>query len=295
MSNPQEIAREALRGALDIRRRVSASNSQPICVYDTAEQLGIEVIFRPETSLGGLYSKTAQVILIPTHRPPGRQAFTCAHEVGHWFFGHGTGIDEIGDLERYHEDDPKERLVDIFASYLLMPPWAVREAYDRRKWKISNCTPKQAYTIAGQLGVGYETLVQHLRLSLNLISSHHAEQLLKITPKQLRHSVLGHDCAPHLVIADDSWSHVALDLRVGDVAIIPTSTNLEGGSVAIVGSHELGQLIQARQPGISRAESPNQSWAFFIRVSRKDFIGRSTYRHLEDPDFDESAGSNIGR
>lgn len=293
MRNAQEAARLALRGALDVRKRVSASVSQPICIYDTAEQLGIEVIFRPENSLGGMYNKTAETILIPTHRPPGRQAFTCAHEVGHWFFEHGTGIDEINDLERFDEGDPSERLVDIFASYLLMPPWAVRAEYDKRKWKISNCTPEQNYTVAGQLGVGYETLVQHMRFSLNLISSRHAEELLKSTPKQLRRVILGNDSAAHLVIVDDSWSHVALDLRVGDIAIVPPAANLEGESVRIVRRHELGQLIKARRPGISRAESRDQSWAFFVRVSRKDFVGRSIYRHLEDPDFDESAGSNI--
>jgi len=292
MSSPQETARQALRGALDIRKRVSASVAQPICIYDTAEQLGVEVIFRPEKSLGGIYDKTAETILIPTHRPPGRQAFTCAHEIGHWYFEHGTGIDEMSELERFDETDPKERLVDIFASYLLMSPWAVREAYNRRHWKISNCTPKQTYMVAGQLGVGYETLVQHLRLSLNLISSRHAKELLKSTPKQLRRLIIGNDSAPHLVMVDDSWSHVPLDLRVGDFAIVPISANLEGVSVGIVGSHELGQLIQAERPGISRAESRDQSWALFIRVSRKDFVGRSIYRHLEDPNFDEDAGNN---
>jgi len=152
MSNLQETARKALRGALDVRKRVSVSVSQAICIYDTAEQLGIEVIFRPENSLGGIYNKTAETILIPTRRPPGRQAFTCAHEIGHWFFGHGTGIDEISDLERFDKTDPNERLVDIFASYLLMPPWAVREAYDKRKWKINTCTPKQAYTVGWSAG-----------------------------------------------------------------------------------------------------------------------------------------------
>ena len=293
MTNSQETGRQALRGALDVRKRVSATVSQPICIFDTAERLGVEVIFRPENSLGGMYNKTAETILIPTHRPPGRQAFTCAHEIGHWYFEHGTGIDEISDLERFDETDPNERLVDIFASYLLMPPWAVREAYDKRKWKIGSSTPKQTYTVAGQLGVGYETLVQHLRFSLNLISSRHAEELLKNTPKQLRRLILPNETVPHLVIADDLWSDVALDLRVGDVAIVPANANLEGGSVGILGHHELGQLIQARRPGISRAESHDQSWALFIRVSRKDFIGRSIYRHLEDPDFVEDAGDNI--
>jgi Zn-dependent peptidase ImmA (M78 family) len=293
MSNPQEIARRALRGALEIRRRVSASNSQPVCVYDIAEQLGIEVIFRPENSLGGLYNKTAQTILIPTHRPPGRQAFTCAHEIGHWFFGHGTGIDEINDLERYHEDQPNERLVDIFASYLLMPPWAVREAYTTRQWNIDNCTATQAYTIAGQLGVGYDTLVQHLRHSLRVISATHAQFLLETTPQKLRCSLLGSNRTRHLVIVDDRWSGVAVDLQVGDCAIIPTNVRLEGRSAAVVKPHKFGQLIEACKPGISRAESHDETWAVFIRVSRKDFIGRSTYRHLEDPDVDDGTGSDI--
>lgn len=286
MTNRQEIARHALRGALEIRRRVSASNSQPICVYDTAEQLGIEVIFRPENSLGGLYNKSAQTILVPAHRPPGRQAFTCAHEIGHWFFGHGTSIDEIGDLERYHESQPKERLVDIFASYLLMPPRAVRDAYAKRSWGISNCSPRQLYTVACQLGVGYETLVQHLRYSLHLISPSHAEHLLKTTPKDLRCSLVGTDRTRYLVIVDDSWTRVAVDLQVGDMAIIPANVRLEGRSIAIVSKHDFGLLIEGREPGISRVESHDESWAVFVRVSRKDFIGRSIYRHLEDPDVD---------
>src|SRR5437868_6802416 len=152
MSNGKEAGRQALRGAIEIRKRTSASNSQPICVYDTAERLGLEVIFRPELSLGGMYSKAPRVILIPAQRPPGRQAFTCAHEIGHWYYGHGTAIDEINDLEQYSENKPEERLVDIFASYLLMPPWAVNEAFARRGWSPSNCEPIQVYTVAGQLG-----------------------------------------------------------------------------------------------------------------------------------------------
>jgi Zn-dependent peptidase ImmA (M78 family) len=284
-----ELARQALRGALEIRRRVSVANSEPVCIFDIAEQLGIEVVFRPETSLGGLYNKTTQTILIPTHRPAGRQAFTCAHEIGHWFFGHGTSIDEISDVERYYEDNAKERVVDIFASYLLMPPRAVREAYNKRGWETGNCTPMQAYVVAGQLGVGYETLVQHMRYSLRLISNTHAEQLLKTTPQKLRHALLGADRTQRLVFVDLAWTKVAIDLQVGDLAIVPKTAKLEGSSAVIVGDHELGTIIEARAPGVSRIELLNKAWSAFVRVSRKDFIGRSIYRHLEDPDVNEPA------
>jgi Zn-dependent peptidase ImmA (M78 family) len=293
MSNSKEGPRQALRGSLEVRKRTFASKFEPICVYDTAEQLGLEVIFRPENSLGGIYSKASQVILVPAQRPPGRQAFTCAHEIGHWYYGHGTGIDEINDLEQYSENKPEERLADIFASYLLMPPWAVNEAFARRGWSPNHCTPIQIYTVAGQLGVGYQTLVQHLRYSLRLISSTQAQQLLKTTPKQLRCSLLGNDATRYLLLVDSAWTKVAIDLQVGDLAILPPNVRLEGESASHVGNHALGLIIEGRAPGITRAESHDRSWAAFVRVSRKNFTGRSIYRHLEDPDVNENTGNDM--
>jgi hypothetical protein len=269
---------------LETRRRAGKSKSEPVCVFDLAEGLGVEVKFCPGNSLGGMYAKASQTILVPALRPPGRQAFTCAHELGHWVFGHGTRIDEWDDMERDRDDQPEERLVNHFASYLLMPPWAVEAAFAQRRWNPSNCTPTQAYIVAGQLGVGYETLIQHLRWSLRLIPVHHAEELLQTTPKQFRRSVLGYDEARHLVIADHAWSNVAVDLQVGDAAILPESVAVEGSSATVTGAHEMGVVVTARVPGISRAESADGAWAVFVRVSRKDFVGRSTYRFLEDPD-----------
>ena len=135
--------------------------------------------------------------------------------------------------------------------------------------------------------------MQHLRYSLNLISPTHAEHLLDTTPKELRCSLFGNDRTRHLIIVDQAWEKVAVDLQVGDLAILPASVTLEGTSAAIVSQHDLGQLLEARKPGISRAESYDQSWAAFVRVSLRDFIGRSIYRHLEDPDVNNNTGSDI--
>lgn len=284
MSTRMEIARQGLRGALETRRHSGKSKSEPICIFDFAEGLGVEVKFCPGNSFGGMYAKASQTILVPSLRPPGRQAFTCAHELGHWFFGHGTRVDELEDMERDRDDQPEEWLANSFASYLLMPPWSVGEAFAKRHWNPGSCTPTQVYVIAGQFGVGYETLVQHLCWSLRLTPAHHAERLLKTTPKQLRRLVLGHDEARHLVIADRAWSTVAVDLQVGDVAIFPETVSVEGPSAAITSTHEMGVVVTGKVPGILRAESADGSWAVFVRVCRKDFTGRSTYRFLEDQD-----------
>lgn len=286
MNGLMSLARQALRGALETRRRLPAARSDPICVYDMAERLGIEVRFVAGNSFGGMYAKSSQTILVPSLRPSGRQAFTCAHEMAHWFFEHGTRIDELAIIDARTYTNPEEHLANTFAGYFLMPPWAVTEAFQRRRCSPISCTPLQAYGVALQLGVGYGTLISHLRWSLQLITPLRAEELLQTNPKQLRETVLGGNLTRHLVIVDPAWTKIPVDLEVDDMAILPKNVCLEGESVGLFSGHHLGTLVVARAPGITRAETLDPSWAVFLRVSRKNFEGRSIYRHLEDPDVD---------
>ncbi len=270
-----------------MRRRAGVTKSDPICVYDFAETLDLEVRFCGGNTFGGMYSRSSETILVPSLRPPGRQALTCAHEIGHWFFDHGTRVDELEDDGISSDNSPDELLANLFANYLLMPPWALDLAFERHRWRPADCTPLQAYTIASQMGVGYETLIQHLLWSSKTMSVSHGQALLKVTPKELRKSVLGHDNSPHLVIADKAWTRVCVDLRIADVAILPRDTRIEGAGVMIVDDVELGLAVEGKFPGIVRVESADHSWATFVRVCRMDFEGRSVYRHLEDPDVDQ--------
>ena len=167
---------------------------------------------------------------------------------------------------------------------LLMPPRAVKDAFRSRGYQPATCSPLQAYIISGQLGVGYGTLIEHLRSSLRLITAERATKLLKTTPKQIREAILGKDRARHLVIADRAWTKVAIDLQVGDMAILPHEVNIEGRCANVVGPCESGLIVTGTRPGIARAESSDGLWAVFVRVSRQNFKGRSIYRHMEDPD-----------
>ena len=286
MNSSQDLYRKALRGALDIRSRARVSRSAPICVYDLAETVGVEVKFIGGNSFGGMYSKTTETVLVPALRPPGRQAFTCGHEIGHWYFGHGNRVEEVDALESDDSDDPEERLANAFAGYLLAPPWAVKEAYERRKWDIGSCTTTQAYVVAVQLGLGYQTLVHHLRWSLKAISGDHASRLLRMTPKDIRRSCLGFDHPHHLIIADQFWTAVPIDLQVGDIALLPFDAHVEGQHVSRLGAKDGTTLVQGVRPGISQATRKGSDWAAFIRVARRGFTGRSIYRHMEDNDVD---------
>lgn len=281
-----ELLRSGVRGALEVRLRAQLRNDQPVCVYDLADHLGLEVKFCSGKSLGGMYSKSSQTILVPTLRPPGRRAFTCAHEIGHWYFDHGSRIDAANLMEQTSDDDPAEQLANVFASHLLMSSWAVKKAFEKRKLKPEHASPVQMYSVAMQLGVGYSTLVLHLLYALRLISQMRADFLQRTSPADIRNELLGNNKAPYLVIADIDWAEVPIDLQVGDMAILPSNTKVEGQAASVIDSNRLGVIIQAQRPGISRAELLDSNWAAYVRVSRKDYEGRSRYRHLEDPDVD---------
>lgn len=273
-----------MRGAFEMRRDASLSKTEPLCVFDVAGTVGVEVKFFSGDSFDGMYARGSQTVLVPSLRPPGRQAFTCAHELGHWYFEHGTRIEELKFLDLNYNIQPEERLANLFAAYLLMPPWAVKEAFRNRGYEPATCSPLQAYVVAGQLGVGYSTLIEQLRSSLRLITVEQAAKLRKTTPKQIREAILGKLRARHLVIADRAWTKVPIDLQVGDMAILPHDATIEGKSADVIGPCESGLIVAGSRPGIARAESSDGLWAVFVRVSRQNFEGRSIYRHMEDPD-----------
>lgn len=288
MKTQTATARQVLRAALEVRRRAGVRRDLPVCVYDLADQLGIEVKFRPETSLEGMYVKgDSPLILISTHRPPGRQAYTCAHEIGHDVFDHGTRVDEFVEGQQNSSNrDPEERLADLFAAWLLMPKPAVQQAFVNRNWGYRQCTAEQIYVVSGYLGVSYEALINQMRWSLGLLSAGQVEGLLKLPPKTIRRGLLGQDVPGHLVVVDTAWVGRTVDIQVGDHILLPASTQLEGGAVAVIEESAGELLVTGVRPGKSRAQVTGEDWAVFIRVQRASYVGRSIFRHLEDPDED---------
>src|SRR5204863_1472792 len=129
-----------------------------------------------------------------------------------------------------------------------------------------SCRPLQINVVACQLGVGYETLVQHLRWSLKKLQPAQADELLRTSPKDIRRSISGLAAnSPHLVVVDLAWRKVRIDLREDDTALLPRGTQIEGSSIALIDDCEDGVLVEARRPGIGRAECVTRSWSSFVR------------------------------
>ena len=284
------------------------------CAYDVAERLGIEVRFVDIPSMEGMYvrapsadaqpiilvsalrpagrSADAQpIILVSALRPAGRQAMTAAHELGHHVFGHGTRIDEYIASQDDHGEpvttvDPEEMAANMFAGFFLMPKVAVEHAFTVRGWAPLNPQPPQVFAVSGWLGVGYGTLIHHMHLSLGMLSRPQAKALLSVQPKRIREQLLGTSTSSDCFLLDCPWTGRPVDMQVGDIALIDTRPTIDGDCVELTSTLPNGLTRgEAVTTGIGRIVTP--TWASFVRVRPRGFVGRSIFRHLESVDDDE--------
>ena len=274
----------AFAAALRMRRNAGYGLEEAICVYDLAEQLGIEVRFSDIPSMEGmLYCNPDPVIIVTSLRPLGRRSFTCAHELGHVHYGHGTIIDELVGESPKTGFDPKEFAADCFAGALLMPKMAVQRAFARRNWSTESSTPGQIYTISNYFGVGYSTLIHHLSKSLRLLAHSSAAELLKVGPREAQAQAIGWESEDKVCVVDPHWRGRAVDVEVGDLVLTAGETDDEGICLESVEGFRGRRLFRACRPGLGKI-SNTEGWSAFVRVSRRAFVGRSIFRHLAEED-----------
>ena len=290
MNSRKDVAKRAFAEALRMRRAAGRDLHGPICVFDLAEGLGVEVRFINISSLEGMYvAGTQPNIILSSLRPPGRTAFNCAHELGHHNNGDGTTVDNLLDGKRDPTPDMREFAADCFAGALLMPKMAVQRAFALRGWDTGNPSPDQVYVISQYFGVGYSTLIQHMYRALGLLDRPKATALSKVKPRQAQAMLLGLDIRDPVVPVDDCWTHRPIDVETGTLIFAPGAPTVEGNCVERVGVPHGGSLWRAIRPGYGKIENDG-NLAAFIRVSRQGFVGRSVFRHLPDEDGEEPHG-----
>lgn len=280
------MAKDASTLSLRMRAAAHAKPWQAIDVFDMAKTVGVEVRFAKIGSMEGMYLRRgAPVILIASERPAGRQRFTCAHELGHHVFGDGSRVDELFDESGDRRDRSDEELrADMFAGLLLMPKTAVLHAFSARGLSVATASAVDVFRVSCWLGVGYSTLLKHLKYALHLIPDDRFDQLIRHSPKTIKESLLADDISGELVIADAHWDSRPIDLKAGDALLAPSATKLEGRACTRSGDVGCGTLFNAITPGIARIEKAD--WAAFVRVSRSGYEGRGVFRHLEEADDD---------
>ncbi|MGC1272631.1 MAG: ImmA/IrrE family metallo-endopeptidase [Planctomycetaceae bacterium] len=276
-----------MRSALQLRRMLSVSREAPVNVYDVALALGVEVQFVDHPSLEGMFYRGPNPkILLPSwrHRPKGRIAFSCAHELGHFQLGHGTHVDEyLDDSQGRGPKSDAEFAADTFAASLLMPRQAVVERFVRRHWDVSLASPTQLFIVAGELGVGYTTLLQHMCYGLELVTDGWLKDRLKASSKEIRQAVTGVCNPPRTIVIDEEWSGSPIDLEVGDaVAHLPGLTVAGGDVIERAGGVGDYAIWLGRRAGESNLEINGRRHR--VRVARTGYCGLLKYRFLDDPD-----------
>ena len=277
------LARQALQAALKVRQKLDIDLADPVCIYDLAPKLGLKILFEAIPSMEGLYCANLARILINADRPAGRQAFSCAHEIGHHVFGHGDRIDLLSISDNDAPKDPAEFLADCFAGFFLMPKLAVSNAFHRRQWTPATATSIQLFTIAGMLGVGYETLIGHMQFSLRMLSKASSDRLRVSSPKEIRKEILGRAHVGGLVVADTAWAGRPIDVAVGDLILAPSKIQIKGDYIRLINNGSRSEtLLEAVAPGSAQIQQESSGWATFVRVSRKAFHGHAIFRHLPE-------------
>ena len=281
--NRRALANQAMQAVIATRAKAKLDQHGPICIYGLAETLGVTVRFN-NINMEGMYQRGAPPrIHLSARRPLPRRAYSCAHELGHHVFRHGSSIDELReDAKEYRWEDPKEFLADTFAGFTLMPIMGLRRAFATRGWTPETATAAQMFTIACDFGVGYGTLLTHLSASVNMISRARAAALQRVTPKALRTDILGALTPEPLIVADRHRPGPTLDAEVTLLLLLPRGTETTGGSLAYERDLADGRLFRAVRPGIVQASADGGAWTVFVRIAPEAYVGLAQYRHLED-------------
>ena len=94
--------------------------------------------------------------MLTTERRPAVQRYTAAHEIGHWILDiEEPAFDTQDDI--FHPSADRERLAQIFAGQLLMPPPLVYATCER--YGISDAegaTGTAVYSVARDMGASYD-------------------------------------------------------------------------------------------------------------------------------------------
>lgn len=286
--NRQIMARKAMHASIKVREKTCSDLEKPICVYKICEDFGVTVRFTA-INMEGMYDRLPKPrIHLSALRPMVRRTFNCAHELGHHVFGHGSTIDELRNETAGQDDLPaNEFLVNVFASFLLMPPIGIRQAFAARGCTPHTATPMDMFSIACAYGVGYETLITHLAFGLKLISQARHKELLNTTPQRIRNDILGQYETKPLMIADTHHKSSTLDTEVGCWLLLPSGAVPENNKVKPERDLLEGSLFQAVETGACRFSIPDTGWNANIRVSPENFVGLARYRHLEDDFYDQ--------
>jgi hypothetical protein len=282
----KHLYKQGLLKAEDVRMQLNIDSFEPLSIFDVCDKLNVSVRIY-DNNMEGIYSinkkGTHPTIILSNKRPLPRRFFTCAHELGHHVFGHGSKFDEMLDVSNNAgSKHPDEILVDAFAGHLLMPVSGIETEFIKRNWNIQNSSPVEFFTIASLFAVGYGTLLFHCKAN-QLISDSKFNELSRTKPAKLLTTLLGESIKnSHFKIIDNRTQVSVIDIEVSNYIIFPEKMNIEGSHLTKLSQTSLGDAYRAEKSGIVRVSSFDRNLNTFVRIQKSNYTGLAEYRHLEN-------------
>ena len=226
---------QAAESAGRLLDELGVQQTRQVDVFSICEDLGLWLAFLPmDGLLGAFVPEGTGGVLITDRRPTTVQRYTVAHELGHWRLERGHGLALDGD-EHVFGASPveRERLAQMFAANLLMPPPLVLSLSARIGVGAHGpVRPDQAYFVAREAGVSYEAAVRQLT-NLQVITAADATVLLGVRPLTVKSQLAGGrrpvygyaDVWP----VDERWNDQLVSLRAGDEVVVSLPENRTTG------------------------------------------------------------------
>ena len=197
--------------ATAIRRKLGEDESSPIDVFSMVQMIpALTLVFYPlGNNISGacLKNESSSIIAINSNNSLGRQRFTLAHELYHYYFDENIGSTVCS--SEINSGNIEEKKADIFASYFLIPSaslYGLIRTYKRgekRKLIYSEIIKLEQY-----FGVSHQAMLVRLRQEGEINASELIKfqkgvvltaarlgfdtSLYKSSPEYKKQNVLGH-------------------------------------------------------------------------------------------------------
>ncbi|MBH3341594.1 ImmA/IrrE family metallo-endopeptidase [Pseudomonas mendocina] len=242
--------------------RIEQDGYTRIDPFQVAADSGVLVMLRPmEKLLGAFLGDETPGILVNVERPAGLVHMTCAHELGHFFMGHGSSADE----RIYYGSKGAliEQEADQFGYNLLVPRKLIVKIMQRKRWKKEELfQPVILYQLALRMGVSYEAAAWSLNRH-NVMSVDEVYQMLRTTPAMIKKSLLGErllDVRKEVWLLDSDDRTSILEPRPDDQLVVRLPSHASSGYLWEAASLETlvtdgFHLEPITVPSVSSAES----------------------------------------
>ncbi len=211
--------------------RIEQDGYTRIDPFQIAANSGVLVMLRPmEKLLGAFLGDENPGILVNVERSAGLVHMTCAHELGHFFMGHGSTADE----KIYYGSKGAliEQEADQFGYNLLVPRKLIVKIMQRKQWKKEALfRPGVLYQLALRMGVSYEATAWSLNRH-NVMTSEQVQTMLRTTPAMIKKALLGDrlaDTRKEVWLLDSNDRSSILEPRPDDQLVVRLPSHASSG------------------------------------------------------------------